>query len=504
MWRHCKRCAAPGLAILSLAVAGCSVSPTPVPPRDVNRIISEDRKIIQAAQEPITRAITLHEALARAVAYNLDHRTRLMEEALARGQYDLARFDMMPALTAEGSIIARDNQNASSSRNVRTLQQSLEPSTSVDRTRRIADLRGSWNILDFGVGYYQAKQASDRYLITQGNRTKLMLRLLQQTRTAYWRAASADKLRARLRRVMGEAQTALDDIDRSIRERLPNPTQALVFKRSLLEIVGQLEALDQALQLNEIELKSLINVGPNSTLELDVPDAFTRLPAIEAKMEDLETLALQNATDMTEQIYSKRIEQAEGRKALLRLLPGVEFGLTGNYDSNSYLVNDMWSEASIRITWNLLRLMSTESVMDLAEARENLADVRRLTVNMAVITRVNLSVRRYSDTLNQVRRAREINDVEQEIARLSQSSQQADAGSQLERIRNEASALRARFRVYETYANAQDALGTVFVSLGLNPVPENYRDIPIDDLTRSIQSATLPWELGLIPPPSAD
>lgn len=65
------------------------------------------------------------------------------------------------ALALGGCAITRNNDLASSSRSVLTGRQSLEPSTSQDRRRATADLTASWNVLDFGVSYYQAQQQAD-------------------------------------------------------------------------------------------------------------------------------------------------------------------------------------------------------------------------------------------------------------------------------------------------------------------------------------------------------
>jgi len=94
----------------------------------------------------------------------------MMEEALASAQVDLAQYDMLPTLAAEAGFTSRDNVEASSSESIQTQAQSLVPSTSTNRDRVTANARLSWNVLDFGVSYFQAKQQADRYLIAQGNR----------------------------------------------------------------------------------------------------------------------------------------------------------------------------------------------------------------------------------------------------------------------------------------------------------------------------------------------
>src|SRR6185437_1090717 len=93
-----------------------------------------------AGQDPVTRPVSLSEAMARAIKYNLDNRLKLMEEAVARRQLDLASYDLLPRLTIAAGYTDRNNVLASSSENVFTDTQSLVPSTSSDKALRNADL----------------------------------------------------------------------------------------------------------------------------------------------------------------------------------------------------------------------------------------------------------------------------------------------------------------------------------------------------------------------------
>ena len=51
-------------------------------------------------QAPITGAITIGEAIARALKYNLDNRLKMMESALAEQRYDLDSWDLLPSIIA--------------------------------------------------------------------------------------------------------------------------------------------------------------------------------------------------------------------------------------------------------------------------------------------------------------------------------------------------------------------------------------------------------------------
>ena len=58
--------------------------------------------------------------MARAVKYNLEARLKLMEEAMAQRQVDLASFDMLPRMALSAGYAGRSNVSASSSQSVET------------------------------------------------------------------------------------------------------------------------------------------------------------------------------------------------------------------------------------------------------------------------------------------------------------------------------------------------------------------------------------------------
>lgn len=89
-------------------------------------------------QEPVTAPITLHDAMARALKYNLEARLKVMEKLTAQRQLDLSTFDMLPKMAAEAGYVTRSNVSASSSESVLSGTTSLRPSTSQDRNRRVA------------------------------------------------------------------------------------------------------------------------------------------------------------------------------------------------------------------------------------------------------------------------------------------------------------------------------------------------------------------------------
>jgi len=121
-------------------------------------------------QTVLDKPLSIEDAIERVLSQNLDARAQVMEEALALGQAELDRWDFLPKLTANAENSRRSELNATNSQTIGSSTPPGDYSYSADRTSRAADLSMTWNILDFGVSYYNAQQNADRSLIAHERR----------------------------------------------------------------------------------------------------------------------------------------------------------------------------------------------------------------------------------------------------------------------------------------------------------------------------------------------
>jgi hypothetical protein len=85
-----------GLAAIGMLSGCASLAPQPLSAVDVTTQAQQDRQTAALGVDPITGPVRLEEAIARALKYNLQRRTRMMEEALAVSQLDVSQYDMLP------------------------------------------------------------------------------------------------------------------------------------------------------------------------------------------------------------------------------------------------------------------------------------------------------------------------------------------------------------------------------------------------------------------------
>ncbi len=184
------------VAFACLVATGCAnVQPIPLSALVMLEQQQLDTKSIQQGVEPLSGPLTMDIAMARALKYNLDRRAKMMEEALAMGQLDISKFDMLPKVMAQAGYSWRDRMRYTHSSPFPSEEPGTSSSTTTDRIHNTYDLGLTWSLLDVGLGYYGAQQQANRFMIASEKRRKAMHLLMQDVRTAYWRAASAQLLK---------------------------------------------------------------------------------------------------------------------------------------------------------------------------------------------------------------------------------------------------------------------------------------------------------------------
>ncbi|MCW2242494.1 TolC family protein [Azospirillum canadense] len=492
---------AKGAALLALALAlgACAVTPEPLTLEERRAQVEADRARLFTDQEPVAGPISLAEAMARAIKYNLDYRQAMLEEAVQSRQLTLTSYDLLPKLAASAGLTTRDKDYLTVSRNTTTGVRSLEPSMSQDRNRATADLTLTWNILDFGVSYFQAHQQADRVLISGERRRRIINAIIQQVRASYWQAATGERLEGRIAPVLEEARKALKDSQTVEEERLRPPLESLRYQKALIEIIRQLETVQQDLAIAKAQLAALMNLPLGQTYSLQLPDGFRKtLPELSIPMERMETVALLRRPELQEERYQKRINVAEVRKAMVRMLPGIS--LTGgyNYDSNSFLVYNNWAEAGARLAYNLVTLASGPAAITAAEAQEEASDFRRLAVSMATLTQVHVAQQQFLRAHTTYEQTQLLESIERRINEQVQQQATASAESGLERIRAKASAINAELARDRAYADLQNAISTVYVALGLDPMPDTVESHDVKGLSMGIDRVLADWQSGRI------
>lgn len=455
--------------VMAVLLSACAINPETLSEVEQGELVAADRVKMFIEQEPITGAISLEEALDRALANNLDSRMMMVEEALSNDQLDLSRYDMLPQLTLNSGYTNRSNENLILSRDTATDVLTTNPFVSQDRAISYGNLGLTWNILDFGVSYYQAHQNADQMLIAQQRRRSVVNQIVQQVRSSYWRAATAEPLYERIVPILTQARQALNDARETESERLTPPLESLQYQKGLVEIIRELDSLELDLAIAKSELSSLMGMPPGMQFSLELPvDDEMGILELDWSLEEMELMALINRPELIEEHYQSRISANETRKAMLRMFPGITFGTAAYYDSNSYLLEQSWADVGVRLSWNILNLVSGRAAIRAADTGEELAELRRLATSMAAITQVHVSYHQFRRSTRSYEQALILDDIERRIFNNVNLAANNQGQSVLQRIRAELAAVYAEVNRYRAYSELQNAAANLYVSVGVD------------------------------------
>jgi hypothetical protein len=452
-----------------------------------------DISSLYSGQEPITGPLTLYDAMARGIKYNVGHRVAMVEEVLANSDVDVKVLGMLPGLDLEAGYLGRNNPEVISARSRASGNQSLEPSIFQDEHRRTANLDLSWNMLDAGMSYVQSRQASDQARVSLERRRKVVQNITQDVRAAYWRAASAQMLNQQIAGLLARADDVVRQLEEEENKKSSQDVSALLnLQKRLYDSMQNLMAQRDALATAHADLAALIGVPPSTQFQLAGTEAemmsASSLPRIATQRQDLEILALLIRPDMREQALLKRVAARGSTVSVVETFPGIG-GIVGyNYDSNSFLDDESWASFSVGLTQNLMNLFTLPVRLQHAENKEKLADLQRMAMVAAVLTQLSIADTRYEIAENNYGLLKRMMGVNTRLIEYTKSRPEKTAIGDGLLLAAEMDQLLTRARLHIAYAEGQNAFGRIVSTLGLDPLPPGLEDKPVPELARLIQA----------------
>jgi outer membrane protein TolC len=453
-------------------LAGCSVSPDALSENELASFVAMNADTLVADQEAVSGPIGLYEAMARALKYNLDHRVEMMNATLAARAADVKSAAMLPQVVAQSGYNGRDNDAGSYSRSLPGGTKSAGASTSTERETMNTDITASWNILDFGLSYVRAKQAGDEALIAQERKRKIVNKIIEDVRTSYWRAVTAEHLLGGLQGLEHRVNHAITNSRSLAADGALSPLTALTYQRELVDIRKQIHQLELELTTAKIQLAALMNIPPGSKFSLVVPNRSATTLRLKKSSAELVETAMTHRPELREALLRERISSKEANAALLQLLPGIQVFGGVNWDSNDLLYHSNWVTWGAKASWNVMRLFSLPTLKKENEARSDLQREQALAMTMAVFTQVHAARARYFQTTAILDDSAAYLEVQRRILGQVRKQASVEAESEQALIREEMNTLLASVKYDVAHADQQNAFANVYASIGIDPYAE--------------------------------
>ena len=473
-------------ALFALLTVSCVIQTEPTTLGERSARAAVDKAALFGGQEDIIKPVTLYEAIARAIKYNSDQKVALMEQAIAYGIADSSSIDLLPQLAANGGFATRSNRLAVSARSVETGNQTLEDSYIEDKTVRGAQLQVVYNVLDFGISYVNAKQASDKRYVSEEIRRKSIQQVVHEVRTAFWKAAAAQRIIEDMGVLIAAVQDELIRVNAG--NLVEKTTDQLKEQKKLLTALKSLTDLRNDILTAKAELGTLMNLPPNAEFTLDIPPEMDQPKIVKDLGQiNLEHFALVNRPELRINDYEARIAALEAKKEMLRLFPGIEFGAGVNYNSNSYLKNKNWADAGMGITWNLMNLFSRPQAIKIAKNKEELERLRRLAMTMAVMSQVNVSYLQLRQAADGFEVANSLDKVNDELWQKSFDNKNLTAQDRRETLFVAVDRLVSHLKRDFAYADYKGAESNLFVALGVDPLPRFLPQASVQSIAETLE-----------------
>jgi outer membrane protein TolC len=355
----------------------------------------------------------------------------------------------------------------------------------------------SWNLLDFGAGYFNAKQNANRVLIAGERRRRAMHLLMVDVQNAYWRAASAQALKEDIEITVRLAEDALKNSQQAEKSEVRQPIDAVRYQKNVLENLRNIDIIQSELGTAQIELANLINLPPTTEIKFAPPPfqgiktGVTALP-----MSMLEEVALINNADLRESFYNVRIVAADTRKAMLRMLPGINLNWGPNYTTNSYIINQAWNAGAVSLSWNMLNTLMVPAIKKQGEAQEDLAVQRRMAMQMTVLGQVHLARLQYENAARVLDRSSALASADRKIEKFTKDGASSGTQSQAEMVAAQSVSIISEMRRYQAIAQLYAANGRLQASLGFEPNLSDIQKTSLADLTKQVGEAMTQWQTG--------
>ena len=430
--------------VAMLLITSCSgshnevVMPAPASYTDWDRAIRIDADMqTMYAQTPskIQKPIDMYMAFALALKYNYTRRLTSYQQSMI--EVGLSPENRLPEIFSSAGYVNTEN-----------------------RTAMDSELKLAWNILDVSTVYYQSKDSWYQAGVAYEQSRKVIHNLMQETRTLYWKALSAQRMLPLIDDMIEYMSLDIDEMNSRTADLAKEGKSLSVAdldkKRSFMASIKDLSALKRDLETANVRLASLMGFHPSTEFKLVGKEAGNYdLPEIKSSLSEMEWVALNNRPELRAR---DMVTDAEEIIASFKVLPnpGNKKYLT---DSNYY--NRMWSKKARDVGLEVFENVKNPKYFE-AEA------LRRQRMTNLVLTQVYIAWARYMSAMEDYRVADELSKASEDIAEDTALSNGATATkSQLEAAR----AIEDEAKSMLAYVDLQDALGSLYSTLGMDAIP---------------------------------
>lgn len=409
----------------------------------------------------IEKPIDMYMAMAWALKYNYTGRMIRYQDSLLRA--GKSAYSELPDIAANAGYI---NTNTSA--------------------HTSPDLKVAWNLLDISTLYYMNVNLDLKQNIAVEQSRKVIQNILQEARLLYWQALTAQRLIPVIDDTIEHITLDVDEMNSRAKELAAQganpPTEELVKKRKYMEAVKKLSALKRDMETAHERLASLMGMHPATQFKLVGKEYGNfSLPEIKSNLSRLEWLALTNRPEL------KSHDLLTDSDDLELIIDSFRDDNGSGYRNDPNTYNQKWCSAAKEAT--LLVYEDTRGRADTLSMK----NLRRQRMTSLILNQVYIAWARYISATEDYQIAFEIAGTSENIA----EDVTAAHGSQSETSQLEAArAIADETKASLAYVDLQDALGTLYATIGLDAVPYYMLNESPSKIAISLRENLDKWRKG--------
>ncbi len=427
--------------------------------------------------------LNLDDIIEIAISQNLDLAVKEQQYAIQRETATRAALRMLPELNVAMDWSYRNNSAASSGQVVTATKPPLPPAISEYSTQQRAyqwNLGLVWNLLDFGLSYFQSQVECDRIIIASMEYEKTKQNIILNAVRLYWRAIIAKKAVKIAAPLIEEMQRQRKVFEALLENQFYLPKDQLYKKiyatyQREFQLKGFNDRTDSSdptqgyekeYQNALLDLSALMGIPPWEEIELCEVEDFPYHVEY-GDISTLEDTALLCRPELYRYDAEENISKENVYAAILQELPGIQLFRNFYHDDNTFLVNKSWWNVGLHSLWNLFSIPVHYYESIIGEESQELARRNRLVQSMAILSQVNLSQVLYEQNLEQYTISKKIADTQAQIAAVTSIEKDIGKIGGIDLLQTRIEASLARINQLKIYAELQNSIEQMNNAIGL-------------------------------------
>jgi outer membrane protein TolC len=455
------------LSVTALFTTGCEDKVDPDLARSVKAQV--DMEQYETIVQRPDKLLTLADARKLAIKNSIDQAMRQREIEVRKELSKSVWFKLLPSMKVDFDRSIRSQVSATNSRDLETGEESLATNFSNERRTRTYGINTMWNLLDFGITYFQAKQAEGRVVISERNFQRTCQNLALDVTKAYWRCAVAEQAYERAKVLLEKVNKQEAQLAESLKTSEVKRNVALSTQKQLIGMQRKLNEFIRGVEMARGDLARVLGLRPDEPFKLESPEIpmLTTYPRF--IIEKLEEEAVLSRPELFQEDVKEKISRNDVHIAMLKLLPSPSIVLKHRWDRNPHLYANYWYELGAKAAYDFLRIPMKLRAVKGKKLEAEMVRMRRMATAIGILSQLRLAVIEYHAAAEQPVAVSEIHSVHSELLEVTEKMVKAGSLGPSNMLLAEAEDFFAAMRHAQAYARMQVLTAQIENTIGRNP-----------------------------------